>query len=158
MIRVFLIAAALQLAIPAFAADIVGRASVIDGDTIDIHGTRIRFDGIDAPESRQICLDSVGRKYRCGQASAKELDAFLSASQPIACDATGRSYERIVAICRRADGIDVNRWLVRSGLAIDWPKYSRGRYAKEQGLARTGHLGIWSGRFDLPCRVRGTNC
>ena len=30
----------------------VGRASVIDGDTIDIRGTRIRFSGIDAPESK----------------------------------------------------------------------------------------------------------
>ena len=36
---------------------IVGRASVIDGDTIDIRGTRIRFSGIDAPESRQSCRD-----------------------------------------------------------------------------------------------------
>ena len=35
---------------------IVGRASVIDSDTIDIHGTRIRLHGIDAPESRQVCF------------------------------------------------------------------------------------------------------
>ncbi len=28
---------------------IIGRASVIDGDTIEIHGTRIRLYGIDAP-------------------------------------------------------------------------------------------------------------
>lgn len=31
---------------------ITGTASVIDGDTIEIHGQRIRFHGIDAPESR----------------------------------------------------------------------------------------------------------
>jgi len=35
---------------------IVGWARVIDGDTIDISGTRIRLDGIDAPESSQTCL------------------------------------------------------------------------------------------------------
>jgi endonuclease YncB( thermonuclease family) len=37
-------------------ADITGPATVIDGDTIDIEGRRIRLYGIDAPESRQTCL------------------------------------------------------------------------------------------------------
>lgn len=65
MIRLSLLAATLLLASPAWAADIVGRASVIDGDTIDVHGTRIRFDSIDAPESRQLCQDGAGKRYRC---------------------------------------------------------------------------------------------
>ena len=58
MIRTAIAAfAALILAsIPeAFADDLVGRASVIDGDTLEIHGTRIRLWGIDAPESSQLC-------------------------------------------------------------------------------------------------------
>ena len=32
--------------------EIIGTASVTDGDTIKIHGERIRLHGIDAPESR----------------------------------------------------------------------------------------------------------
>ena len=33
----------------------IGRASVIDADTIEIHGTKIRIYGIDAIEARQRC-------------------------------------------------------------------------------------------------------
>src|SRR3546814_17954396 len=51
------------------AVAIVGQASVIDGDTIEVHGARIRLHGIDAPESDQLCVISE-EEVRCGQQAA----------------------------------------------------------------------------------------
>ena len=48
-------------------ADLIGQASVIDGDTLEIHGTRIRLWGIDAPESSQLC----GAKIACNIVAAR---------------------------------------------------------------------------------------
>lgn len=155
---VFALALSIAPAVGVKAAEIIGRASVIDGDTIDVQGVRIRFDGIDAPESYQRCADKAGRSYRCGKASADALDAFLAESRPIICRKTGRDRKRIVALCNRADGADVNRWLVANGYAIDWPKYSRGRYAAEQSRAQKAKAGMWSGSFEWPCAVRGARC
>src|ERR1039457_3463204 len=39
----------------ATAHNLSGQASIIDGDTLEIHGTRIRLWVIDAPESNQLC-------------------------------------------------------------------------------------------------------
>jgi endonuclease YncB( thermonuclease family) len=46
--------------------DMTGRASIIDGDTLEIHGTRIRLWGIDAPENSQLCRGDDSLPYRCG--------------------------------------------------------------------------------------------
>ena len=66
---------------------LTGRASVIDGDTIKIHGKRVRFNGIDAPESDYLCKDEKGEEYRqCGRYSAGFLAKFLSESSPTRCE------------------------------------------------------------------------
>src|SRR5260370_34848501 len=54
---------------------IVGKAWVIDGDTINISGTHIRLEGIDAPELDQPCTDSKGKTWSGGKATAGEAQA-----------------------------------------------------------------------------------
>ena len=54
---VFALLLALAAIGPASTQDgLAGVASVIDGDTIEIRGQRIRLFGIDALESSQLCL------------------------------------------------------------------------------------------------------
>jgi len=130
---------------------LVGRASVIDGDTIDIHGERIRFNGIDAPESSQLCKDGGGHNYRCGASAANALADFLAASSPTTCEfVEWDQYGRFVGNCSRADGASVQSWLVRNGHAMDWPRYSNGAFADDQRAARAEKLGIWQGEFQPP--------
>src|SRR6201984_2434577 len=123
---------------PALADDLIGQASVIDGDTIEIHGTRIRLWGIDAPESTQLCRGDDSLQYRCGAQAANDLDAFI-ARRPVNCLPMNLDqYGRTVATCA-AGGADLGEWLVRSGLALDWPQYSKGRYeAAQRGAEHTG--------------------
>ncbi len=134
---------------------IAGRASVIDGDTIEIHGERIRFNGIDAPESAQLCADAGGRTYRCGARSAEALAEWLAVSSPTACKFVERDqYGRFVGDCARADGASVQRWLVRNGHAMDWPRYSNGMFSREQSTAKADKIGIWQGPFQPPWEWR----
>src|SRR6185503_14334736 len=54
----------------AAAGEVSGPARVIDGDTLEITGTRIRLWGIDAPEKHQTCEGKAGEIYECGRDSA----------------------------------------------------------------------------------------
>jgi endonuclease YncB( thermonuclease family) len=131
-----------------------GSARVIDGDTVEIGGERIRFNGIDSPEMAQTCEDAGGRSYRCGATAKQALNRFLDASQPIRCDFTSRDrYGRFVGNCFRADNASVSAYLVRNGFAMNWARYG-GTYANDQNAAKAERLGIWSGTAQPPWEWR----
>jgi endonuclease YncB( thermonuclease family) len=148
-----LIAAACLCVPPAFAEDHAGQASIIDGDTLEIHGTRIRLWGIDAPESSQLCRNDDSLQYRCGAKAANELDAFI-ARRPVDCSPVSLDqYRRTVAVCS-IDGVDLGEWLVRNGLALDWPRYSKGKYDTAQRDAEHAGRGMWAGSYVEPWLFR----
>ena len=124
-----------------------GRASVVDGDTLDVGGVRIRLHGVDAPESRQTCV-AGGRRWACGERATRAL-AGLVAGRTASCEERDRDrYGRIVAVCFSA-GRDVNAWMVSQGLALAYRRYSRD-YVGEEASARDARLGMWRGDFVPP--------
>jgi endonuclease YncB( thermonuclease family) len=130
-----------------------GRASVIDGDTIGIHGARIRLWGIDAPEAAQLCRGNDSLPYRCGAKAANDLGDFLASHTVVCTTVSLDQYGRSVAVCE-VRSIDLGEWLVSNGLALDWRRFSQGRYARTEHEAKSAERGIWSGSFATPWQYR----
>jgi endonuclease YncB( thermonuclease family) len=138
-------------ATPHGADRMVGVVSVVDGDTLDLHGTRIRLWGIDAPESRQLCRRD-GEPWRCGQAAALALSHRIG-RRTVYCETRDVDrWGRLVALCREGSE-DLSEWLVRAGLALAYRRYAKDYVAREE-LARRARAGIWAGAFAPPWEYR----
>ena len=120
---------------------------VVDGDTIDIGGQRIRLPGLDAPEWSQTCRTAAGGDWQCGAEASRRMRE-LTRGRTLTCQPEGHDrYGRLLATCR--DGsTDIAEALVADGLAIS------SRYAAAEALARKAHRGLWQGSFDTPADWR----
>lgn len=133
---------------------ITGVATVIDGDTIDVSGTRIRLHGIDAPEGGQLCARANGAVWKCGDAASLALTRQLGRSQ-VRCEASGQDhYRRTIAVCFTA-GVDINQWMVANGWAVAFRRYSMA-YVSAEDRAQKANLGLWAGTFEMPWDWRRT--
>lgn len=146
------LAIALLLAAPALAAEprtLAGRASVIDGDTLEIRGTRIRLIGIDAPEGRQTCrAKETGDTFRCGQTASFHL-ADMIGTATVRCKTEGRDkYRRTLARCS-VRGQDIGGGMVRAGWALPFMSGKRLYQADEAHAIRSG-AGLWGTHFVPP--------
>lgn len=122
---------------------LTGPIRIIDGDTVDIAGVRVRLEGIDAPEVGQTCQNARGETWDCGNAATRMLVSLLSRANA-SCKAEALdAYGRVLAVCF-AGGIDVNAEMVRLGYAWAFVKYSS-RYVGEESQARVAKAGIWQG-------------
>ena len=80
-------------------AVIAGLGHVIDGDTLEVGQTRIRLEGIDAPEMAQTCQTATGESWDCGRKAAALLRT-LAGQRDLACDRTGiDKYGRTLTVC-----------------------------------------------------------
>ena len=129
-------------------ADVIGKPRVIDGDTIEIAGDRIRLKGIDTPEAKQTCLDKTRKRWRCGEEATFAL-LDLVGSHWITCKGEKRDrYGRLIAVCF-AGPFDINAKMVRQGWALAYRKYSNA-YVAEEAEAKSKRRGLWRGRFVSP--------
>jgi endonuclease YncB( thermonuclease family) len=131
---------------------LMGRASVVDGDTLEIRGVRIRLWGIDAVESSQVCLDASGKPWPCGRRAAFALADFLG-QRTVRCERRDTDrYGRVVAVCH-VGGVEVNRWLVEQGWALAYVEYGGSVYLQAQRQAQAARRGVWQGTLPAPLGV-----
>ena len=127
---------------------------ITDGDTIKINGEKIRFSGIDTPELKQTCLKEDVKNF-CGK-EAKQILIDKIADNKVFCIREGRDrYKRILAECF-VDNESLSRYLVRSGYAFAYRKYSK-KFIIDEDYARVNKLGMWSMEFEYPWDFRRNN-
>ena len=146
--------------------EIYGMPKIIDGDTVHIKSKKIRLEGIDAPEIKQQCQKTYlqistivsfnfKKNYSCGITSKKRLIDKINKSQ-IKCISSGRDrYKRHLATCYK-DKINLNKWMVRNGLAVAYKRYSK-HYLRDEIYAKENKLGLWKGSFVRPEKWRKLN-
>ena len=127
---------------------------ITDGDTIKINGEKIRFSGIDTPELNQTCVKE-GVKNSCGL-TAKQILIDKIIDNKVKCIKEGIDrYKRILAECF-VNNESLSRYLVRSGYAFAYRKYSK-KFIIDEDYARANKLGMWSMEFEYPWDFRRSN-
>jgi endonuclease YncB( thermonuclease family) len=114
--------------------EIRGAARVLDGDTLEIAGTRIRLHGIDAAEGDQVCPRAGGGTWDCAGAATTRLRSLMSGRDATCSVVDTDRYGRSVGACR-VGGLDVQEVLVREGLAWAYRQYSQA-YVPAEDAAR----------------------
>jgi endonuclease YncB( thermonuclease family) len=119
------------------------RSRVLDGDTIHVGDTRVRLEGIDAPENAQTCSRANGESWPCGHAATKALQTMVEGRLVVCRNLGLEKYGRTLATCS-IDSVNINAEMVRRGLAWAFVRYSS-TYVALEAEARAAQLGIWQG-------------
>jgi endonuclease YncB( thermonuclease family) len=149
--RMLLAMLIMVVAVAPATADVTGKARVIDGDTIEVGGERVRLHGIDAPEAKQTCT-AGGREWACGRDATFAL-AYEVGNHWVTCRGDQRDrYGRLIAVCYVGPH-DLGERMVRGGWALAYRRYSMD-YVDDEGAARQARTGMWRGEFVPPWEWR----
>jgi endonuclease YncB( thermonuclease family) len=116
----------------------------VDGDTINLNGTRWRLWGIDAPEMAQTCKDG----WAAGVEAKGALERLMDGAS-IHCELKDTDrYGRSVGICR-ADGRDLGAAMVSAGMAWAFTRYSSDYVGQERAAIGAG-IGVHTHDCEKP--------
>jgi len=139
------------LTVPAY-ADVTGKARVINGDTIEIAGERIRLHGIDAPEMKQTCRNKRGKELLCGELAKQALEKLVR-NQDVVCKGDTRdSDNRLMAVCY-VGPFDINEQMVADGWALAYRQDSQD-YVRAETFAKSRRERMWRMEFEPPWEWR----
>ena len=96
------------------------------------------------------------QKVFCGMFAKMLLIKKIGNETP-KCISEGKdAYKRTLAECF-INGESLSVFLVRSGYAFDFVRYSKKKYSEDQEYAKTNKLGLWSMKFEYPWDWRKKN-
>lgn len=127
-----------------------GQFKVVDGDSLEISETRMRLEGIDAPEWRQTCR-ADGNDWNCGRQSASALRQLINGRDTVCSGFADDQYGRLLVTCY-GGGVNINREMVSAGWA-----FAYGAYEGDEAVARQAGRGIWRGEVVPPRQWRKIN-
>jgi endonuclease YncB( thermonuclease family) len=137
----------LIVAASAAKAEIVGKARVIDGATLEVGVHTVRLYAIDAPTEAQNCTEG-GKTWPCGREASFAL-AYQVGDHWLTCEEKGRDREdRVLALCR-VGGKDLGRLMVAQGWALADRRFGSG-YVADEVRARAARAGTWRGDLVAP--------
>jgi endonuclease YncB( thermonuclease family) len=128
----------------AHAQTISGRPTVLDGETLEVRGQRIKLIAVDAPDDH-VCEATDDARWRCGPRAASALAELLEEAV-VTCTPRDRDLlGRPIAACSLG-AVDLSLWLIRNGLARDASSAPNGKYRQAQDEAKSARRGIWAER------------
>lgn len=128
---------------------------IVDGDTLDVQGTRVRIVGIDAPDAdrsrlKQLATQTLqGLTLRDGGVECATSLFDFALRREKQCRSPAESFGRLNLSCRfKANGASLAATMVAQGYAVDHRRYSGGAYVELMQKAAQQRRGLWAEDYE----------
>jgi len=120
---------------------------VLDGDTfVTTENEHVRVWGINSPERDEAGYWAAGL-FLDLKARGRELHCKVMDTD---------KYSRTVMQCATPDGVDIGSYMVETGYARDFVRFSKGFYKSEEDSAKKAKRGLWNPKSDYSPHLKYT--